>query len=367
MTSTGWGALVGGAVLVAVGYAFGYGEAAALGAVCLLAVVGAVLWAVPAPVLRVERVVPGRVRRGDPAEAVVVLGNTGTRTRRGLRVVERDVVVEVPALRGGAAHEVRYALPTGRRGRVEVGPVRVERGDPLGLVRRTRVYGGSERLLVRPRVRELAVLAGGRVRHGEGPVSGGADDGAAFHALRAYVLGDDLRRVHWRSTARTGTLMVRQTADVPLPLTTLVLDTRRASYGSAEEFEVAVECAASVAYAAARSRFPVRVVSEAGVVLAGGGDGEAVLDALAVVRWSRAGGGASFEGLERHRGGGVLVVVTGAEGGGSGGVARLRGRFDRVSVVCVGGGGARVGGEVGEVRVSSVDELAVVWRREVAG
>ncbi|KUO21342.1 DUF58 domain-containing protein [Streptomyces dysideae] len=381
LSATGWGVLAGGAVLTPVGYALGYGEAAALGVTCVLAVAVAVLWTLPAPVLGAERqITPSRVGRGDPAEGRLTLTNTGGRTRRGLRAVdrcgERDITVDVPPLRPGTAHELRYALPTARRGRVPVGPLRLERTDPLGLARRMRPYGGSDTLLVRPRVCPLPVLPSGQAHHVEGPASDTADDGSlTFHALREYVLGDDLRRVHWRSTARTGTLMVRQMVDVSLPHTTLVLDTRRRAYASEDDFELAVDCAASVAYAAARSHFPVHLVSEAGPVLhtdGSGNDGEALLDGLAVVERSDLRSvTAAFDGLENHRGGGALVVVTGTgDTRGLSAVDRVRRRFDRVTMLRVGAEAAAMrdvsgpASDVPQLHVASLDELLAGWRWE---
>ncbi|GHH04581.1 DUF58 domain-containing protein [Streptomyces lanatus] len=376
LSGTGWGTLAGGAVLTTTGYALGYGEAAALGVTCLLAVAFAVLWALPAPVLGAERrIVPSRVSRGDPAEGVVVLTNTGSRARRGLRAVDRcggqDITVEVPALNPGATHELRYPLPTARRGRVPVGPLRLERTDPLGLVRRMRPYGEPDTVLVRPRTCPLPVLPSGQAHHVEGPASDTADDGSlTFHALREYVLGDDLRRVHWRSTARTGTLMVRQMIDVSLPHTTLVLDTRRPAYASGDDFELAVDCAASIACAAARSHFPVHLVGATGPILrtdGTGDDGDALLDALAVVRGEElASVTAAFEGLERGRGDGALVVVTG-DARGLGVVDRVRRGFGRVTVVLVGDAdtdGPGTASDVRQLRVTSLDELAAGWRRE---
>lgn len=383
LSATGWGTLVAGTALTAVGFALGYGEAAALGVTCVLTVAAAVLWTLPAPALVAERrISPGRVGRGDPAGGAVTLTNTGSRTLRGLRAVDRcgdrDIAVDVPPLRPGTAHEVRYALPTARRGRVPVGPVRLERTDPLGLARRLCPYGASDTLLVLPRIRPLPVLPSGRAHHVEGPASDTADDGSlTFHALRAYVLGDDLRRVHWRSTARTGTLMVRQMVDASLPRTTLVLDTRRRAYASEDDFELAVDCAASVVHAAARSHFPVRLICEAGPVLrteGSGGDGAALLDELAVVRRSDLPSAApAFDGLDDHRGGGALVVVTGtADTGGLDAVDRVRRRFDRVIMLRVGAEaptereGSGPVSDVPRSRVASLDELAAAWHREAA-
>ncbi|WP_329318212.1 DUF58 domain-containing protein [Streptomyces sp. NBC_01262] len=381
LSSTGWGATTGGAALIATGYAFGYGEAVALGAACVIAVVMAAAWTLPRPKLGAERrIAPRKVGRGDPAEGVVALTNTGRRTRRGLRVTDRcgdqQVTVDVPPLRAGAAHDLRYALPTTRRGLVPVGPLRVERTDPLGLARRVRSYGASDILVVRPRICLLPVLPSGQAHHVEGPTSDTADDGSlTFHALREYVLGDDLRRVHWRSTARTGTLMVRQMVDVSLPHTTLVLDTRRQAYASEDDFELAVDCAASIAYAAARSNFPVHLVSEAGPVLhteGSGNDGEALLDRLALVRRSEVkSAAAAFDGLEHHRGGGALVVVTGTgDTDGLSALGRVRRRFERVTMLRIGAATAAApditgsGTDVPQLHIASLDALLAGWRWE---
>jgi uncharacterized protein (DUF58 family) len=381
LSSTGWGATTGGAALIATGYAFGYAEAVALGAACVVAVVMAAGWTLPRPKLGAERrIAPRKVGRGDPAEGVVALTNTGRRTRRGLRVTDRcgdqQVTVDVPPLRAGAAHDLRYALPTTRRGLVPVGPLRVERTDPLGLARRVRSYGASDILVVRPRICLLPVLPSGQAHHVEGPTSDTADDGSlTFHALREYVLGDDLRRVHWRSTARTGTLMVRQMVDVSLPHTTLVLDTRQRAYASEDDFELAVDCAASIAYAAARSNFPVHLVSEAGPVLhteGSGNDGEALLDRLALVRRSEVkSAAAAFDGLEHHRGGGALVVVTGTgDTDGLSALGRVRRRFERVTMLRIGAATAAApditgsGTDVPQLHIASLDALLAGWRWE---
>ena len=75
--------------------------------------------------------------------------------------------------------------------------------------------GGTVTLLVQPHVIALDPRPAGRARHLEGPVSdtGAARHAQTFHSLREYVPGDDIRRIHWRSTARTGTLMVRDHVD----------------------------------------------------------------------------------------------------------------------------------------------------------
>ncbi|MEO3869282.1 DUF58 domain-containing protein [Nonomuraea sp. B12E4] len=226
----------------------------------LLALAAALAWTAPKPRLDVHReVTPLKVPRGDAAVAVLNVSNLGRRGLSGLRAQDRigtsEHTVDLPRLPRGAVRTVSYPLLTARRGEIPVGPLRLVRADPFGLTRQVREYGLPATLLVRPRTVPLPVPPSGRAHHLEGPTSDNAPSGTVtFHTLREYVVGDDLRHVHWRSSARTGTLMVRQLIDASLPTTTVVLDTRGLT-------EPAVDAAASVAVAAARAGFPVRVLA----------------------------------------------------------------------------------------------------------
>jgi uncharacterized protein (DUF58 family) len=137
-----------------------------------------------------------------------------------------------------------------------------------------------------------------------------------FHRLREYVPGDDLRRVHWRSSARMNTLMVRQNVDVTRPDATVALVTARGSYEDEELFEQAIEAAASVLAASGAAQIPTRLVTGAGVRVTGrGGPGDvrAFLDELAAVEPTDGGDLPRIADLLRPMpGGGLLVVVCGA-------------------------------------------------------
>ncbi|MGC0421143.1 DUF58 domain-containing protein [Embleya sp. AB8] len=358
--------LVGSVVVGVVGWWFGYPEGVLLGAAGLFAVATAPAWAPGRVRLSAERrLVPDRVPRGAPAESVVTLVNHGRRRIGRVRLADRCAdesrVVEVAGLPPGVAREVRYAVPTERRGRITVGPLVHVRNDPLALARRTRTLAGRDTILVRPRVHPLPLLPAGRAHHLEGPTSATADGGSqTFHALREYVLGDDLRRVHWRSTARTGDLMVRQMVDVSLPHTHVVFDTRALAYagdgataangdkggqGDRDGFELAVETVASVVSAVAGHGLPVSVTTEAGTRMGarGGRSAAPLLDLLAVVETTSGSSLApAFAVLERERADGTLIVVTGGgDPGGSLPPARITARFERVLVVraSAGGGG----------------------------
>ncbi|GCD96937.1 DUF58 domain-containing protein [Embleya hyalina] len=386
MLSPGGHAVLGtGVLLSGLGWGLGYPEAVDLGAACLLAVVLAAAWAYPRQSIRARReVVPAKVARGDPTEGVVVLSNTGTRTVRGLRAEdfvagEPVYPVALPPVPPGGQVRARYPLPSHRRGRVPVGPMHLIRGDPLGLGRHARVHGDIETLLVRPRTVPLPVLPAGRTHHLEGPTSDTAQDGTlTFHSLREYVLGDDLRRVHWKSTARMGSMMVRRMVDVSLPVTTVVLDTDPSAYedrGGPPVFEVAVDAAASVACAVARHHFPLRFLTGAGPLdddRGRGPDAGRILDLLALVETDPGHTlAAALDALERLRPTDTLVVVTGTTATiGPNRLGRLGRRYDRVVVIRIAPAhhrhpapSALPPGVVG-MDVTGLDELGVAWRAE---
>ncbi|MFI9590327.1 DUF58 domain-containing protein [Nonomuraea sp. NPDC052265] len=354
-TPLGWATLAGSAALYAAGFAFGYPEPVVLATGGVLALAAALAWTAPAPDLEVRReVTPLKVPRGEAAVAVLNVVNRGRRGLSGLRVQDRvgasEHLIGLPRLPRNAARTVSYPLPTDVRGEIPVGPLLLVRADPFGLTRRVRRYGDAVTLLVRPRTVPLSVPPSGKAHHVEGPTSDNAPSGTVtFHTLREYVVGDDLRHVHWRSSARTGTLMVRQLIDAGLPTTTVVLDTRDLT-------ELAVEVAASVAVAAARAGFPVRVLAGEGAGADAKADPDAILDRLALVRPGPVGVG---EMTRVARGGGSLVLVTGdaAEVGRAAGVRR---RFDRVICVHTGPGPAAAPG-VTVIPLTDLATLPFAW------
>ncbi|MFG1696187.1 DUF58 domain-containing protein [Nonomuraea sp. NPDC049309] len=373
ITRAGWGLAAASALVYAAGAPLGYGQAAVLAVTGLAAVGAGALWTVRGARLEVRReVTPVKVTRGEPAVAVLHVRNAGRWRHAGL--VARDtcrdttVTVDVPSLGRRAARTMSYRLPTGRRGRAQVGPLLLDRGDPFGLARRSIAYGRADVLLVRPRTVPLRPLHSGRRRHLDGLASRSAPAGASsFNGLREYVVGDELRHVHWRSTARTGTLMVKELTDVNLPDTVVVLDTRASSYEGDDEFELAVDIAASAACAVTRDRFPVRVLTGDGELVhakGGPGEDEEVLDRLALVERSD-GAEPPRHALRQAGAGGALVLVSGDHAA-LADAAALRRRFDRVLFVRAGApagdGGPRPAG-VTVIEAADLDELAAAWPR----
>ena len=142
---------------------------------------------------------------------------------------------DLPSLPAQAEHEDLFAIPTSRRAVLTVGPVRTVRADPLGLLRREQQLTDEHLLYVHPKTVRIQGTAAGFVRDLEGQVIRKiTDSDVAFHALRAYVPGDDRRYVHWKSTARTGMLMVRQFEETRRSHLVVGLSTRLDDYASSD-------------------------------------------------------------------------------------------------------------------------------------
>ena len=152
---------------------------------------------------------------GEPGVASMRVRNTSHRRmlplRMELEVAGLPVTVPVPSLHGGATYPVEVPLPTGRRAVVDLGPLRAVRGDVFGLIRRVVLWPVHRQVFVHPRtVRPTSSLPGYvHDLEGEESTKRTASD-LSFHTLREYVPGDDRRFIHWKSSARNGTLQVRE-------------------------------------------------------------------------------------------------------------------------------------------------------------
>lgn len=225
-------------------------------------------------------------------------------------------VFDVPRLTSGESHEELFAIPTSSRGVLAVGPVSVLRGDPLGLFERTHDRRQAVELFVHPRTTSLDGLSLGQLRDLEGlPVQQLERDDVSFHALREYQPGDDLRHVHWKSTARTGDVMVRQYEQTRRSHFVLGLSALPDDYREPDEFELAVSIAGSVGLRALRDSRVLDARVQQGALRAE--SGRRYLDALAALEPSRPrdGGvvalaGAMAVGAPQAA---VAVIVTGSE------------------------------------------------------
>jgi uncharacterized protein (DUF58 family) len=326
LTRRGW-SLTGAAFGLAIGsYLLGTVEMLVVGLAALALVLFATAWLrlPPPPSLAVSRRVhPDRLHVGSEGRIDLLVENLGTRSTPLLAATDwfdegrRAARFLVPPLAAGATARAAYRIPTRRRGRYRVGPLSISVTDPFGVARRSEPSAGEAELIVRPRVHDIVapVAVGSRISADHEATSAKAvvsDLGDEFVTLREYELGDDLRRVHWRSTARTGDLMIRQDEARWRSRAAVVLDVQPGAHDEAS-FEVAVEAAASVTARLARLRRRVELVTSAGELLGTGGDPRHdVIDVLATVGPDeRDQLSAVFEQLRAHRRVDLVVAVLG--------------------------------------------------------
>ncbi|MFD5599096.1 DUF58 domain-containing protein [Leucobacter sp. NPDC058333] len=163
----------------------------------------------------------------------------------------REIPIPFIGPRGSAS--VPIGIPAVSRGVIEVGPLTLARRDPLGLVRREITWRDRHLVHVHPRTVLLPQGSAGLVRDLEGAASRRlTDSDLSFHAVREYVRGDAMRHVHWKSTAKTGKLMVRQYEESQTARAAILFDAVRDEYASDDEFELGVSIAASLGLQAVR-------------------------------------------------------------------------------------------------------------------
>ncbi|MET8676527.1 DUF58 domain-containing protein [Streptomyces sp. NPDC004647] len=228
----------------------------------------------------------------------------------------------------GGRHEVSYRVRSDLRGRYPLGPLQLRLTDPFGMCELTRAFSTYDTLTVVPRIEPLPAigLTGEASGYGDGrhrsPALAGEDDVIP----RGYRHGDDLRRVHWRSTARYGELMVRREEQPHRAGCTVLLDTRRIAHrgaGPDSAFEWAVSGAASAAVHMLERGFSVRLLTDTGSSVpgpegAGGFGGDTsdaaglLLDTLAVVDHSEESGLSRAYDVLRGGREGLLVAFLGS-------------------------------------------------------
>jgi uncharacterized protein (DUF58 family) len=284
-------------------------------------------------------VTPASVPAGGEGRVTLHLANR-SRLSTGLLLLED----RVPRVLGGpsravlgrlgprGSRDVAYRVRPGMRGRYLLGPLTVRLNDPFGLVEMERRFPGVAPLLVTPPVEALPPLrlegdrGGGDARPRSAAASGVED-----YSTREWRNGDDLRRVHWRSTARTGELMVRREEQPAQSRAALVLDSRGCAHpgaGVSGSLEVAVRAAASAGMWLLRSGYDVRTllagvddepsedeptpVGPLPVLPSGTASGRILLERLALLRpGSSRGLASSLVGLRADRSADLLVAVLG--------------------------------------------------------
>lgn len=292
MNRTGWALGAASVVLAVAGFTWNLTELVVAGVAGLATCVYAVAVTRSRGILDVERaVMPVRVAVGEPASLAVTVTNGARGVSPGVLVRQYDGVTQrqyqIAPLAPGEHDRQLLPLDTSRRGIYPIAPTELALVDPLVLAGRASRHGEELRLVVHPRVHALAPAAAISQRDVEGLRSDRWGEGSeSFHALREYTSGDDHRLIHWRSSARTGELVVKQFVDLWLPELLLVVDTRASHYDE-RHFELAMEVAASISVASARHRHATTILLGTGESASsgiGGGHEPALLDLLAAAR-----------------------------------------------------------------------------------
>lgn len=324
MTRYGFLAITAGIVSMAIGRAFGVVELFVIGAGFVGAVVAAALYVL----LRTPRVTG--LRHVHPT--ILVAGDTGRvdlrlqhggllrSARFGLRehvgrrgAPDHVAQLTVEPLASRTAASAGYQLPTTARGQITLGPLVSELRDPLGLLRRSRTVAGVDVVTVAPRAHLV-----GMPRLGNGPLGRHLLAQARrlgpgeFHSLREYADGDEPRSIHWRASARSDKVLVKQHSVEGLRRMLVVLDSDHASYADAASFERAVTVAASLVRSATHADLVTRFVA-GGIDLRGPDVAAETLRALASIQPTHDG----LAVLDRDPGEGVglLVAISGTSEG----------------------------------------------------
>jgi uncharacterized protein (DUF58 family) len=251
---------------------------------------------------------PARVSVGDPVRVLVRVFNDATSPSSVLLAEDQmppglDAQPRFVLDRIGAAGDraITYRTRGRVRGRYTVGPLRVRTADPFGMCERDLSLEGTDHLVVIPVVEPLPVLPlndqspGSSDNRPSSLATGGDDD----IRTREYRHGDPINRIHWRSTARRGELMVRQEESPRQSRATVLLDVRAGAHrgpGPESSLEWAVSACASMSAHLAQRGFAVQMLIDRPVALracvpavvpAGAGQEGPLLDALAVLETGR--------------------------------------------------------------------------------
>lgn len=311
-----------GVVAAVIGRVFGVIELFVIGAACFGLTVAALLYVR----LRLPRITADRWIH----PAVLVAGDTG---RVDLHLDHRGAVRSAPFMLSesvkrtmGDDHVARlpmdpmgprlrtstgYQIPTTRRGVITLGPLAIEISDPLGVARHSTTIAGADEVMVAPRVHHLDMPQLGQGALGKALLAKSIRLGPGeFHGLREYADGDEPRTIHWKASARTETLMVREHAIEGLHRCTVVFDADPRAHRDPAAFERGVSAAASLVHNAARSGLSTRFVSADGIDLRGPDVAATTLRVLARIEPSQ--GPLGVIDRETGEGLGLLVIVTGS-------------------------------------------------------
>lgn len=251
ITPGGWFLIATLLLGLVLGLSLGWPEMVAAGGASLALLLLALLFLLGGKTLLAQvRLENDRVVVGTPVTANMNVSNEGARITLpivvSLPVGPSIVEVPVPFLRSHGTFETSLEIPTERRSIIQVGPPMTTRSSPVGIFVRETTWPGSHVLYVYPETTRLPPTTSGLIRDLEGePFSRIVNDDLSFHAIREYMPGDQRTHIHWKSTAKTGQLMVRQFEQTVRSEMLVVLSTRLDEYADEDELELAISVAAS--------------------------------------------------------------------------------------------------------------------------
>lgn len=350
LTRRGWAVLGAAVAFVAVGRLLGIPELYALAVVGLGVLIGAVVYVRYAPwdIEAHREVRPPQVHAGGNGRVELSVRNNDHRRSPVLSARDpfddgrRWARFHIAPLLPGEKVRAAYRLPTAERGIFPLGPLTVGLTDPFGLATQSREAAPGATLVVYPRIDAVHPLAQSRGADptgstGHPSLASGGDD---FYALRPYQTGDDLRRVHWPSSARSDDLMIRQD-ELPWQGRLSVLADLRGPQHSPASLELVLSAAASVLHASFLAGRQIRLVTSDGLDTGFGSGHTQLTTVLGRLAAATAGPrGTMAAGLSvLDRGGttgGVAVVTTeAATDEDLAALRRLAGRFGSVAVVVI--------------------------------
>ena len=268
ITRTGWGVLAAAIGCWVVSRVTGWAEFAVVSLALLTTLVVSTVFLIGRSSYRVVvELETERVTVGQSATGRVVVINTGSHrllpARLELPIGDGVGVLAVPGLAAGHSHELLFQVPTDHRAVIAVGPTRSVRGDAFGLLRRVVRWNETEVIYVHPVTVPLRGSSSGAIRDLDGRVTRDlSNSDISLHALRDYVVGDDHRYIHWKSSAKSGSLLVRQFEETRRSHLLIALPLQRNGYAEPDEFELAVSVVASLAVQTFRDRHQLSVVAD---------------------------------------------------------------------------------------------------------
>ena len=212
-----------------------------------------------------------RVVVGNEVHAQIVVKNVSTRIELpgqiDIPIGDSVKDLSIPTMFPGQEIIEDVSFQASRRGVIDIGPITTIRTDPIGILRHEREWADIKQLFIHPVTVSVPSTSAGFIRDLEGnPTSNLVDSDISFHAIRHYAPGDGQRHIHWKSTAKTGQLMVRQFEESRRSRMAIILALNESEFANEEEFETAVSSVGSLGVRAIRDGRDLSVITSAEIL-----------------------------------------------------------------------------------------------------